>query len=308
MISVIIPVYNEQDNVEELHARVLAELRGTGRPFEILFVDDGSIDATYEKLKKLSPVKVIRLRRNSGQTAAMDAGFQAAAGTIFITLDGDLQNDPADIPRLIAKLEEGYDVVSGWRVNRRDSFGRRLLSRLANGLTYRAVGLYLHDYACAMKAYRKEAFEGVHLYGEMHVFLPAYLHGRGARVAEIEVNHRERTQGTSKHNFMKAVKDIADLLTVRFLTRYASRPMLFFGGWSAAWGGLGLLCAFAWALLKVLGLRLAGQTYLPVLAVLFLLAGFLLLVMGFLAELIIRVYFETLGRPPYPVRDRLENS
>jgi glycosyltransferase involved in cell wall biosynthesis len=253
-------------------------------------------------------VKVIRLRKNFGQTAAMDAGFQAAQGEIFITLDGDLQNDPADIPRMIAKIEEGYDVVSGWRVRRRDSFGRRLLSRLANGLTYRVVGLYLHDYACAMKAYRKELFDGVHLYGEMHVFLPAFLHGRGARVAEIEVNHHERTRGTSKHNFMKAVKDLSDLVTTRFLSQYMSRPMLFFSGWSVACGGLGVLCAVAATVLKTMGLRNYGQTPLPILMVLFLLMGFMLFMMGFLAELMIRIYCEALNRPPYQVRDRVENA
>lgn len=241
MISVIVPVRNEEDNVALLHGKVKDELRKTGERFEIIFIDDGSTDGTYEKLKGLSPVRVIRLRKNFGQTAAMDAGFHAAQGDVIITMDGDLQNDPEDIPRLVRKLEEGYDVVSGWRVDRRDSFGRRLLSRLANWLTYKVIGLYLHDYACAIKAYRKELFKDVHLYGEMHVFLPAYLHGRGAKVAEIEVKHHERVSGSSKHNFLKAVKDISDLLTIRFLSQYMSRPLLFFGWWSLFFCGLGIL-------------------------------------------------------------------
>lgn len=307
MISIVIPVYNEEANVEELHHRIYQEMIQHQEPFEIIFVDDGSNDRTYEILNKLKPIKVIRFRKNFGQTAAMDAGFQNANGEIIVTLDGDLQNDPGDIGKLVQKLNEGYDVVSGWRVDRHDSYGRRLLSRLANWLTYKVTGLYLHDSACAIKAYRKELFKGVHLYGEMHVFLPAYLYGRGAKVTEITVKHHERKGGISKHYFMKAVKDISDLITIRFLSQYMSRPLLFFGGSSLTVGGLGILFLLTATFLKIFSIRNYGQTPLPIFGVLFVIIGFLLFMMGFLAELILRIYCESQNKPPYIVKDSFEN-
>src|SRR3989344_4094822 len=183
MISVVFPAYNEEENVGELHKRTLAVLKKLGEPFEIIAVNNASEDGTLDELKKLSPVKIITLAHNIGQTAGLDAGIHDAVGEIIITMDADLQNDPADIPKLVAKIREGYDVVSGWRRDRHDSLGRRILSRLANWLTGRMTGLYLRDSACAMKAYRREVVAPVHLYGEMHVFLPAYLYMRGAKVA-----------------------------------------------------------------------------------------------------------------------------
>jgi len=307
VISVVVPVFNEEASVAELHSRLLEALRRDGRPFEVLFVDDGSTDGTFAALKGLQPVRIIRFKKNFGQTLAMDAGLQAARGDVVVTMDGDLQNDPDDIPKLLAKLEEGYDVVSGWRADRSDSFGRRLLSRLANRLTGAVTGLRLHDHACAIKAYRKKVFEGVHLYGEMHVFLPAYLHGRGAKVAEIPVRHFPRRSGSSKHHLFKAVQDLSDLVTVRFLSRHMDRPLLFFGGGSLAMGTLGALAAAAAAVLKIMGLRNFGQTPLPILSVFFGLIGFLLFMMGFLGELILRVYFETQNKPPYLIGEVIEN-
>ncbi len=218
MISIVFPAYNEEKNVGELHRRLLGVLKNIGEPFEIVAVNNASTDQTLAELKKLSPIKIITLAYNIGQTAGLDAGIHDAKGDIIITMDADLQNDPADIPLLVAKIREGNDVVSGWRLERHDSVGRRILSRLANWLTARMTGLYLHDSACALKAYRRDVIQPIHLYGEMHVFLPALLFMRGAKVTEIPVRHHARQFGISKHYFFKAVKDIFDLLTIKFLT------------------------------------------------------------------------------------------
>lgn len=308
MISVVIPLCNEEGNIRELHRRLKEDLTRLGKPYEIIFVDDGSDDGTFEIARGLSPLKLIRLQKNFGQTLAMDAGFGAAEGEIIVTMDGDLQNDSADIGKLVEKITEGYDVVSGWRVDRKDTFGRRVLSRLANWLTWKFTGLNLHDHACAIKAYRKTIFRGVHLYGEMHVFLPAYLYGRGARVTEIPVKHSERKSGVSKHSLIKAVKDLSDLITVRFLSRHMDRPLLFFGGSSMLLCGLGVMSAAAAIVLKVFGIRNFGQTPLPIMTVFFIIIGFLVFMMGFLAELILRVYFESQNKTPYVIRESVVNK
>ena len=308
MISIVFPAYNEEDNVEELHRRLKAVLSSLGEPFEIIAVENGSSDKTLEKLKKLHPVKIIVFPRNYGQTSALDAGIHSARGEIIVTLDADLQNDPQDIPKMIAKMKEGYDVVAGWRQTRQDSLGRKILSRLANWLTRRVLGLNLHDYACALKAFKKEFIDGVHLYGEMHVFLPAILASRGARVAEIPVRHHERKAGLSKHFFGKAVKDIADLMTVKFLFNYAARPLLFFGGWGIVSVIVAVLLA-AGALFSVYreGIHIIESPFLP-LASIFLILGFIMFMIGFLAELILRVYYEGRKETPYVVREIIENE
>lgn len=308
MISVVIPVLNEEENIEELHRKTKEKLVQLGEPYEIIFVDDGSTDNTFTKLKQLKPIKIVKLQKNFGQTSAMDAGFSAAEGEIVVTMDGDLQNDPEDIPVLVKKIREGYDVVSGWRKNRQDSIGRKLLSYWGNKITYKVTGLYLHDYACAIKAYRKEILKDVHLYGEMHVFLPAYLYGRGAKVTEIPVNHHGRKSGVSKHTFMKAVKDISDLLTIRFLSQYMARPLLFFGSIALVFLGFGFASAILATILKIWGIRNYGQTPLPILTVLFIIIGFLIFMMGFLAELMIRIYCESQKKLPYIVKEIVENK
>ncbi len=294
--------------MEELHRRLKAVLSSSGEPYEIIAVDDGSTDGTLAKLRKLSPVKIIVFPRNYGQTAAMDAGIHSARGEVIVLIDSDLQNDPQDIPKMIAKMKEGYDMVAGWRQNRQDTLSRKILSRLANWLTRRVLGLYLHDYACALKAFKKEFINGVHLYGEMHVFLPAILASRGARVTEISVKHHERKTGLSKHFFGKAVKDIADLLTVKFLFNYAARPLLFFGGW----GIVSIVIAFFFAGGAVLsvyreGIHIIESPFL-LLASIFLILGFILFMMGFLAELILRVYYEGRRETPYVIRETIENE
>lgn len=308
MISIIFPAYNEEDNVEELHRRIVEAMRSHWDSYEIIAVENGSTDGTLERLKQLKPIKIIVFPRNFGQTAALDAGIHSARGEVVVTLDADLQNDPADIPLLLKKIEEGYDCVSGWRKERRDSWGRFLLSKCANWFTRRITGLTLHDFACALKAFKKEFMQDVHLYGEMHVFLPAILHARGAKVVEVPVQHHERKAGISKHYFMKAVKDIADLLTVKFLFSYAARPLVFFGGWGVFNFLLGLIVAGISIYFKLIGAWNFGQTPLPILATLLAILGFILFMMGFIAELLVRIYYESRNVSPYVVSDIIENK
>lgn len=307
MISVVIPVRNEEQNVAPLHAKLTAALAALGEPFEIIFSDNASTDGTVAALRALPRVKVLLLARDFGQTSNLDAAIHESRGDVVITMDGDQQNDPSDIPRLIAKIREGYDAVSGWRQDRRDAPSRRALSRLANWLTARISGLALHDSACALKAYRGELLRSVHLYGEMHVFLPALLYLRGARVAEIPVRHHERVHGISKHYFMKAVKDIADLLTIKFIAGIGGRPLVFFGGVGVLSALLGAISAGVAIYLKFAGMRNFGQTPLPILTVFFFIAGLILFMLGFLAELLVRVYYETTNRTPYVIREKFEN-
>ncbi|KKR07403.1 MAG: Dolichol-phosphate mannosyltransferase [Candidatus Peregrinibacteria bacterium GW2011_GWC2_39_14] len=306
MISIVIPVYNEAENVVLLHQKIREAMDKIGEKYETIFIDDGSTDATVEKLRTLTGIKILILSMDFGQTSALDAGIHEAEGEIIITMDGDLQNDPADIPRLISKIREGYDVVSGWRQERNDSWERRILSRLANWLTAKMTGLYLHDSACALKAYRNEVITPIHLYGEMHVFLPAFLYSRGAKVAEIPVIHHARKFGVSKHYFMKAVKDIFDLLTIKFLASLRGRPLIFFGGLGLGSFFLGVLTAAVAIYLKLEALRNFGQTPLPILSIFFVLSGILFFMLGFLAELILRVYFETNKKTPYIIREKIE--
>src|SRR3989338_3746106 len=302
MISVIFPAYNEEKNVEELHRRIKSVLTRLPYEYEIIAVEKGSSDNTLEHLKVLSPIKIVVLAKNIGQTTGLDAGIKAAKGDIIITLDADLQNDPEDIPRLIEKLNEGYDVVSGWRRYRKDTVGRRVISRLANWLIYKVTGFYLHDSACALKAFKKEFLRDVNLYGDMHVFLPALLYTRGAKVTEIAIMHHDRTAGLSKYHFLKAAKDISDLLVVKFISDYMLRPFLFFGGWGAASIFLGFFSGSASLLLKILTIIDITQKPLPILSALFILLGVLLVMMGFLAEIMLRIYYESNGKTPYIIK------
>lgn len=308
MISIIFPTYNEEDSVAELHARIVDAMKSHGDTYEIIAIENGSTDKTLERLKKLTPLKIIVFPRNFNQTGALDAGINSARGDIIVTLDADLQNDPADIPELLKKLEEGYDCVAGWRRERHDSIGRWILSKAANWLTRRVTGLKLHDFACALKAFRKEYMQDVHLYGEMHVFLPAILYARGAKITEIPVRHHERKHGVSKHYFMKAVKDIADLFTVKFLFSYVARPLVFFGGWGIVSILLGLVSAGAAVRQKyIIGTHLFESPY-TYLGITFLIVGFILAMLGFIAELLVRIYYEGRQMMPYVVSDIIENK
>lgn len=307
MISVVFPTYNEEENVKELHKKINETMVGFGESYEIIAVDDGSIDKTVDVLKTLTPLKIVLLSRNMGQTSALDAGIKTAQGDVVVTLDADMQNNPADIPLLISKLREGYDVASGWRKKRNDPLHRKILSRVANWLTAKVSGLYLHDNACALKAYRKKVLEGVNLFGEMHVFLPVYLYSRGAKIIEVEVSHNERYRGESKHNFLKAVKNISDLLTIKFITSTV-RPLILFSVLGLASWFLGFVSGTTAIVFKIIGYAKFGQTPLPLLTALLLIVGLIFFTLGLLAELLIRIYYESKNSMPYIIREIIDNK
>jgi glycosyltransferase involved in cell wall biosynthesis len=289
VISVVVPVHDEEESVGPLVGQLSAALEPLGVAWEVVFVDDGSTDATFAALTRLHAahvtVRAVRLRRNVGKAGALDAGFAEATGEIVVTIDGDLQDDPAEIPRLLAKLDEGYDLVSGWKTRRRDPFSRRVLSRMFNAVTGRVSGLRLHDLNCGLKAYRAEVLEGLRLYGELHRFIPVLAHYRGFRVTEIPVNHRPREHGRSRYGMERYLRGFLDLITVTFMGRYRHRPLHLFGG-------LGLLFALVGVivLLYLTGLKLAGQAIghrpLLTLGVLLVVVGMQFLSLGLLSELI----------------------
>jgi glycosyltransferase involved in cell wall biosynthesis len=306
MLSVVIPVYDEADNLVPLYEDVTDALLGLRDPWEIVFVDDGSRDRTSEVLEQLAAkedsVVVIRLRRNFGQTAAMMAGIDHARGDVIVVMDGDGQNDPADIPALLDELARGYDVVSGWRRERQDGRGRVWLSRAANALISRIAGVRLHDYGCSLKAYRRDVIQSVRLYGEMHRFVPIYASWWGARVTEIPVRHRPRLRGRSKYGFDRIVKVFLDLLVVQFLGRYETRPMYVFGGFGLVSWGISLLAAAYAFYRKYFDDTSFIQTPLPLLSVMAFITGVLSILMGLLAELQVRTYYESQQKTPYAIK------
>ncbi len=309
-ISIVIPVLDEEGSIGELARRLLEVLERTGRTFEIIFVDDGSRDRTLEILRDIhhgdGRVKIVSFRRNFGQTAALAAGFDYARGAIVVTLDGDLQNDPEDIPKLVSKVEEGYDLVSGWRVKRRDPFlTRRLPSMIANWMISRITGVSLHDYGCTLKAFRHEVVKNVSLYGEMHRFIPAIASGMGVSVAEMPVNHHPRTTGTSKYGLFRTVKVILDLITVKFLLSYSTRPIHIFGMIGLCSGALGVVIG-VWLSFQRLFLRIPlGNRPLLLLAIVLVFIGVQFITIGLLAELQTRIYHEAQSKPTYSVRETL---
>ena len=309
-LSIIVPLYNEAENIAPLHEKIRAALETLGKSFEILLVDDGSTDGTADVARSLAAsdpqTKLIRLRRNFGQTAAMMAGFYHAEGEILIPMDGDGQNDPVDIQHLLAKLEEGYDVVSGWRKDRKDPrLSRTLISRVANRIISRISGVPLRDYGCTLKVYRRDILEDVRIYGEMHRFIPIYARWQGARVTELPVKHHPRLHGTSKYGLDRTIKVLLDLIVIRFLERYASNPIYLFG----TFGILSLLGSVVAGLYAV-WLKLAEgiafiTTPMPLLVVLLFIVGVMGVLMGLLAEMIMRTYFESQRKASYSVRERI---
>lgn len=306
LVSVVVPVFNERDNLPELHTELNSALRG--QVYELVFVDDGSTDGGIEALGRMvesdpEHVRVVELRRNFGQTAAIAAGIDHAAGDVIVLIDADLQNDPADIPRLLAKIQEGYDVVSGWRVRRKDTFLTRTLpSRVANALISWVTGVPLHDYGCTLKAYRKEILQGFRLYGEMHRFIPAYAGQVGARIAELPVNHSPRRHGVTKYGLERTLKVVLDLFTVKFLVSYANKPIYLFGG-----AGIALILPSLLVLVFLFVRRVwFGATVLgsPLFqtSTMFLILGFQSMLMGLIAELLVRTYHESQAKPTYSVR------
>jgi len=311
-LSIVVPLFNEQESLPLLVERLLAALRPLGRRFELVLVDDGSSDGTAAALRQqaaLVPELVaVLLRRNYGQTAAMAAGFDASRGPVIITLDGDLQNDPADIPVLLAQLEQGYDLVSGWRHQRQDNAMSRLLpSKIANRLIARVTGVQLHDYGCSLKAYRRELVEDMNLYGELHRFLPALAAIEGARISEVKVGHNARQFGQSKYGIDRTFRVLMDLLTVWFMKRFLTRPMYVFGFGGLCAMALGLVFSGG-LLLEKLGGADIGNRPLLLVAVLLLISGVQLFCFGLLAELQMRTYHESQGRPIYRVRATLRGG
>ena len=306
-VSVVIPVYNEVENVPDLHRELTRALETMGRPYEIIVVDDGSRDGTLERLLEIEAAdprrRVLRLRRNFGQTAAFSAGFDHARGDVVVTSDGDLQNDPADIPMVVAKLEEGFDMVCGWRHHRQDTFSRRLPSQVANRLISWATGVKLHDYGCSLKAMRAEVVKGIRLYGEMHRFIPAVASWMGVSLAEVKVNHRPRTRGSSKYGLGRTLRVLLDLFTVKFLLNYGTRPAHLFGFMGLSSGGAGALILLYMAWLKLVQDEAIGGRPLLFLGGLLFLTGVILVNFGLMAELLVRTYHESQGKPIYVVKE-----
>ena len=312
-VSVIVLVYNEVDSVEPLHRELMGVMEALGPTFEVLYIDDGSRDGSTERLGQLASrdarVRVVSFRRNFGQTAAVQAGIDNSRGDILVFLDGDMQNDPHDIPHLLEKINEGYDVVSGWRRDRHDDATRVLPSRVANWLIAWVTGVQLSDFGCTLKAYRREVIQDVKLYGEMHRFIPVFASMVGARITELPVNHRPRTYGKSKYSLSRTSRVALDLITVKLLGSYSTKPMYFFG-----FAGFGL-----WAIALVLAAIVIIQKVLPpyvyahnnpllLLSVVLVIVGVQFILMGLLAELAVRTYHESQGKPTYVVREIIEKT
>jgi glycosyltransferase involved in cell wall biosynthesis len=301
-LSVVVPLYNEEGNVVLLHQRIVEALEKIGKSYEIIFVDDGSKDATVKNAAGLTPLTLIEFRKNFGQTAAFDAGFKAAQGDIIITLDGDLQNDPADIPLLLAKMDEGYDVVSGWRHKRKDPFMKKLSSRLANFVRGILIQDNIHDSGCSLKAYRKECFEGVDLFGEMHRFIPAVLMMDGFRVSEVKVSHHPRVHGVTKYNWKRGLKGIVDMVALWFWRKYSMRPVHLFGGAGMLLFSTGSAILLWMLVEKVYFDQAIGERLWPMIGIFMLLAGIQLFITGILADMLMREYYHNKGRMNYTIR------
>jgi glycosyltransferase involved in cell wall biosynthesis len=309
-LSIVIPVYNEEENVEPLVQEIKSVVESLGKRYEIVIVDDGSQDSTFDVLARLHKqephLRVVRLKRNFGQTAALAAGLAHCEGKIIVTMDGDGQNDPADIPALLAELDKGNDLVSGWRFSRQDSLiSRRLPSRIANRLISWTTQVKVHDYGCTLKAMRSDVAKNLKLYGEMHRFIPAIAYERGARIAELKVHHRPRLRGTSKYAVTRTLRVVLDLLTVKFLISYSTRPSHIFGPVGVISGGVGFLIAIYLSFEKFFRGVTIGNRPLLLLAVLLIFIGFQFITMGLLGEMLARTYHESQGRPVFVVGEIL---
>lgn len=309
-ISLLIPVYNEEENLPHLYEQIRVVAERETLDLEMIFVDDGSVDRSWEELGKLAEkderVRCVRFRRNFGQTAGLAAAIDHATGDVLIPMDADLQNDPEDIPRLMAKLDEGFDVVSGWRKDRKDKMvSRRLPSMIANRLISKWSGVQLHDYGCSLKAYRADVLKDVKLYGEMHRFVPIYASWYGARVTEMVVNHRARQFGVSKYGINRTFKVLLDMLTVKFLGDYSTKPIYLFGGLGASIFLMALTIVFGVVLEKLIFDAFVHKMSLLLLSSFLATVSILLVMMGLLAEIIVRTYHESQNKPIYLVRERL---
>jgi glycosyltransferase involved in cell wall biosynthesis len=305
-VSIVVPLYNEEENVRELHDRLKDVLDTLGSEYELIFIDDGSTDKTLEFLQDVQSaddrVVVLSLRRNFGQTAAFAAGFDYARGDVIVTMDGDLQNDPKDIPKLLETIREN-DIVSGWRKRRKDPFlSRRLPSLIANRLISKVTGVSLHDYGCSLKAYRREVIKNLKIYGEMHRFIPAVANLYGVKIAEVETTHHPRLRGKSKYGISRTIRVVLDLITVKFLLSFSTRPLQFFGPIGLLSGFIGLIISFYLSLQKIfMGLNIGGRPML-LLGALLIIVGIQFIGMGLLGEMMVRVYHETQKKPIYVIK------
>lgn len=308
-LSVVSPIFNERESIPLLYEAVKKAL-GEIKDWELILVDDGSTDASYDELIKIaeadpSHVRLIRLRRNFGQTAAIAAGVDHAQGELIVLIDADMQNDPADIPMMIAKLDEGYDVVSGWRKSRQDNASRRLPSKIANWIIGKVTGVPLHDYGCTLKVYRREVITGFRLYGEMHRFIPAFANSVGAKIAEVVVNHHPRRFGKPKYGLERTMKVVLDLFTVKFLTSFSSKPIYLFGGLGFSLMSFGMILFLFLAVRRLgWGVSVVASPLFTISIMIFIL-GVLSIFMGLIAELLVRAYYESQDKKTYFVRDRL---
>ena len=311
-LSIVIPVRNESENVEPLYRELTETLEAAGPAYEILFIDDGSTDDTYARLARMQAgdarVRVIRFRRNFGQTAAFAAGFSHARGRYIVTSDGDLQNDPRDIPRMVAELERGHDIVCGWREKRRDAFvTRRIPSMIANRLISWATGVRLHDYGCSLKVFRAEVVKPLKLYGEMHRFLPAIASEMGVSISEMVVNHRARQHGRSNYGLSRTIRVMLDLLTVKFLLSYSTKPLQIFGLVGGAMALVGVAVTGYLAYVRLFGYQSIADRPLLLFGILLIFSGIQLITLGLLAELQSRTYHESQDKPVYVIREILES-
>lgn len=312
-LSVVIPLYNEEDNILPLYDELNAALDALHRPYEVIVIDDGSSDASFERLKAIHERdprwQIIRFRRNFGQTAGISAGFEAARGEVIVTIDADLQNDPRDIGKLLDTMQEGYDIVSGWRMERKEPFlTRRLPSMTANRLISRITGVHLHDYGCTLKAYHRDVAKNVRLYGELHRFIPALASQIGVRVTEVPVNDRPRRFGSSKYGLFRTFKVFLDLIAVSFYLSYFNRPLYVFGGLGMVTGGLGAVILLYLAYVRLILLQDIGTRPLLTLGVLLVVLGVQMVSTGLIADMVMRTYHESQGKPIYHVREHLRQE
>jgi len=312
-LSIVIPVFNETENIKPLIIKLNNVLDKTGKNYEIIMVDDGSTDNSFEVMRELSEsykkLRIIRFRRNFGQTSAFSAGFDLARGSIVVTLDADLQNDPADIPKLLEELDKGYDIVSGWRKKRFDNYlTRQLPSRIANYIISKFTGVPLHDYGCSLKAYRSEVIKNIKLYGEMHRFIPAVASWMGIEVSEVEVNHAPRVSGKSSYGIMRTVRVLLDLITVKFLLGYSTKPIQIFGLFGVISLFLGFIIAAYLSATKIFLAHTLSDRPMLLMAVLLIIFGVQLCSMGLIGEMVVRTYYESNEKPTYMIKEIIETK
>jgi len=302
-ISVVVPLYDEEGNVKELHRRILESCQAIGKPFEIIFIDDGSKDSTVKNCEGLSPLTLIKFRKNFGQTASFDAGIKQAKGEIIITMDGDLQNDPKDIKLLLEKMEEGFDVVAGWRWKRKDSLSKKFFSRTANLLRKILIQDNIHDSGCSLKAFKRQCFEDMDLFGEMHRFMPALLELEGYSVGEVKVDHHPRTAGVTKYNWKRGMKGFVDMISIWFWRKYSNRPLHLFGGTGIVLSFVGTLVLVWMAVEKMFFQATLSEKIWPLVGIFLILVGIQLFVFGLLADILLKVYYKNRKHMNYNIKE-----